>query len=79
MTYFPLTKTQREWQERAATLAQRELAPRAEETDRTGCYPKESLEALQIKVRHLTIAAVEVQVTGTAEARVAPTSVNAGG
>jgi isovaleryl-CoA dehydrogenase len=47
MTYFPLTKIQREWQERAATLAQRELAPRAEETDRTGCYPRESLEALQ--------------------------------
>ena len=26
MTYFPLTKTQREWQERVADLAQRELA-----------------------------------------------------
>jgi alkylation response protein AidB-like acyl-CoA dehydrogenase len=47
MTYFPLTKTQREWQERVADLAQRELAPRAEETDRTGQYPQESLEALQ--------------------------------
>src|SRR5262249_28471773 len=47
MTYFPLTKTQRERQERVADLAQREVAPRAEETDRTGQYPQESLEALQ--------------------------------
>jgi hypothetical protein len=47
MTYFPLTKTQREWQERVADLARRELAPRAEATDRTGQYPQESLEALQ--------------------------------
>src|SRR5262252_10457367 len=47
MTYFPLTKTQREWQERIADLAQREVAPRAAETDRTGQYPQESLETLQ--------------------------------
>jgi hypothetical protein len=36
MTYFPLTKAQHEWQERAAEIAQRELAPRAEITDQTG-------------------------------------------
>ena len=47
MTYFPLTKAQREWQERAAEIAQRELAPRAADTDQTGQYPQESLEALR--------------------------------
>ena len=47
MTYFPLTKAQREWQEQAADIAQRELAPRAADTDQTGQYPTASLEALQ--------------------------------
>jgi alkylation response protein AidB-like acyl-CoA dehydrogenase len=47
MTYFPLMQTQREWQERGADLARRELAPRAAATDRTGQYPPESLAALQ--------------------------------
>ena len=35
MNYFPLTKEQQDWQERAA------------ETDRTGQYPKECLDALK--------------------------------
>ncbi|MSQ06569.1 MAG: acyl-CoA dehydrogenase [Dehalococcoidia bacterium] len=47
MNYFPLTKHQQEWQERAAAIAAKELAPRAEETDRSGSYPKESLDALR--------------------------------
>ena len=47
MNYFPLTKEQQEWQERARDLAARELAPRAEETDNTGQYPQESLDALK--------------------------------
>lgn len=47
MTYFPLTGPQREWQERAADVADRELAPRAESVDRKGTYPQESLDALK--------------------------------
>ena len=47
MNYFPLTRTQQEWQERATDIAARELAPRAENTDKTGQYPREGLEALQ--------------------------------
>ena len=47
MNYFPLTKEQQEWQERAADIAARELAPRAAETDRTGTYPQVALEALK--------------------------------
>lgn len=47
MNYFPLTKHQQEWQERAAAIAARELAPRAEETDRTARYPLEALDALR--------------------------------
>ena len=47
MTYFPLTKEQQEWQEQAADIAARELAPRAAETDRTSQYPQESLDALK--------------------------------
>ncbi len=47
MAYFPLTKHQQEWQERARELAARELAPRAAETDRLGRYPTESLDALK--------------------------------
>ena len=45
--YFPLTSEQRDWVARAAELAQRELAPRAVETDRTGTFPAEGLEALK--------------------------------
>ena len=47
MTYFPLTKEQEEWRDRAADIAVKELAPRAEETDRLGRYPQESLDALK--------------------------------
>ena len=47
MTYFPLTKKQQEWRERTEEIASRELAPRAEETDRLGRYPAESLDALK--------------------------------
>ena len=47
MNYFPLTKHQQEWQERAAAIAASELASRAEETDRTPRYPQESLNALR--------------------------------
>jgi len=46
MAYFPLTKNQHDWQERAREIAVRELAPRAEETDRLGRFPTESLDAL---------------------------------
>ena len=45
--FFPLTNEQREWAARAADIAQRELAPRAAETDRTGTFPSEGLEALK--------------------------------
>ncbi|HIM50041.1 MAG TPA: acyl-CoA dehydrogenase, partial [Dehalococcoidia bacterium] len=47
MTYFPLTKEQEEWRDRAADIAAKDLAPRAEETDRLGRYPQESLDALK--------------------------------
>ena len=47
MTDFPLTNAQHEWQERAADLAQQELAPRAADTDQTGHYPTASLDALR--------------------------------
>ena len=46
MAYFPLTKNQQDWQERAGEIAANELAPRAEETDRLGRFPTESLDAL---------------------------------
>ena len=45
--FFPLTDEQQEWAARAADIAQRELAPRAAEIDRTGTYPSEGLEALK--------------------------------
>jgi len=47
MNYFPLTKQQHEWQERAREIAARELAPRAEETDQKAQYPQESLDPLK--------------------------------
>lgn len=47
MSYFPLTKHQLDWQERARDIAARELAHRAEETDRLGQFPTDSLEALK--------------------------------
>src|SRR5579863_213792 len=45
--FFPLTSEQGEWAARAADIAQRELAPRAAEIDRTGTFPSEGLEALK--------------------------------
>src|SRR3954471_12975186 len=47
MTYFPLTESQRAWQERVAEIARREIGPRAETADRQRRYPRESLEALR--------------------------------
>ena len=47
MAYFPLTKQQQYWQERASEIAANELAPWAEETDRLGRFPTESLDALR--------------------------------
>ena len=47
MAYFPLTKHQLDWQERARDIAARELAHRAAEVDRLGQFPTESLEALR--------------------------------
>ncbi|MCI0438046.1 MAG: acyl-CoA/acyl-ACP dehydrogenase [Chloroflexi bacterium] len=47
MTYFPLTKEQQDWKDRAADIAAREIGPRAEETDRKSQYPQESLNALK--------------------------------
>ena len=47
MNYFPLTQQQQDWQQLAADIAARELSPRAAETDRTGEYPRESLDALR--------------------------------
>lgn len=47
MNYFPLSQQQQDWQQLAADIASRELGPRAQETDRTGTYPKDSLDALR--------------------------------
>lgn len=47
MNYFPLTKSQQDWKDRAAEIAQRELAPRAEQTDQNSQYPQESLDVLK--------------------------------
>jgi len=47
MSYFPLTKEQQDWKDRAAEIAEKELAPRAEQTDRERKYPQESLDVLR--------------------------------
>ena len=47
MTYFPLTKEQRDWRERTEAIAAKELGPRAEETDRLVQYPSQALDALK--------------------------------
>ena len=47
MPYFPLTKAQQEWLERAEALATDVLAPNAAETDRTGTFPRAQLDALR--------------------------------
>jgi len=45
--YFPLTSQQNEWAERAAAIADRDLAPRAAETDRSAAFPSEGLNILK--------------------------------
>jgi alkylation response protein AidB-like acyl-CoA dehydrogenase len=47
MNYFPLTRTQQEWQERTADLAAHEIGPHAADYDRQAQYPEASLEALR--------------------------------
>ncbi len=47
MNYFPLTKSQQEWQERVADLASKQIGPRASEYDAKSEYPRESLDALK--------------------------------
>ena len=47
MSYFPLTQEQQDWKDRAAEIAEKELAPRAEQTDRERRYPSEALDALK--------------------------------
>lgn len=47
MNYFPLTKSQQEWQERIADLAAKQIGPRAAEYDAKSEFPRESLDALR--------------------------------
>lgn len=47
MSYFALTQEQQDWQQRIAEIADREIAPHAEKTDRERRYPRESLNALR--------------------------------
>ena len=47
MTYFPLTKEQQAWKERATAIAERDVAPHAESVDKNRQYPSESLNALK--------------------------------
>jgi isovaleryl-CoA dehydrogenase len=47
MNYFPLTRTQQEWQERTADLAAHKIGPHAADCDRQAQYPQASLEALR--------------------------------
>ena len=47
MNYFSLTHEQQEWKDGVAALAEKEIAPRAEEYDRLAKFPQESLDALR--------------------------------
>jgi alkylation response protein AidB-like acyl-CoA dehydrogenase len=47
MTYFPLSREQLEWRDRAQAIASDVLAPRAVEADRTASFPHEQLRALR--------------------------------
>lgn len=47
MTYFPLTPSQLEWQERTRAIATESVGPRADGYDRNFQFPRESLEALR--------------------------------
>ena len=47
MNYFPLTKDQQEWKDRAVGIAERDIEPRAAHYDRGAAFPQESLNALR--------------------------------
>lgn len=47
MNYFPLNQTQKDWKDRVAAIAEREIGPRAAEYDRLGMFPQASLDALK--------------------------------
>ena len=47
MSFFPLTKEQQTWKDRATGIAERVLAPNAERVDRDRSYPQKSLDALK--------------------------------
>ncbi len=47
MNYFPLTRDQQEWKERAVGIAERDIGPRAAHYDREAEFPQESLNALR--------------------------------
>jgi alkylation response protein AidB-like acyl-CoA dehydrogenase len=47
MNYFSLTQEQQQWKDNVAALAEKEIAPRAEEYDRLAKFPQESLDALR--------------------------------
>ena len=47
MNYFALTRSQQEWKDRVAAVAEREIGPRAAEYDRLAQFPRESLDALK--------------------------------
>jgi alkylation response protein AidB-like acyl-CoA dehydrogenase len=47
MSYLPLSEQQQQLKALATELAVSELAPRAAETDRTGAFPRSSLDGLK--------------------------------
>ena len=47
MNYFALTDKQQEWKERTATIAERDIGPRAADYDSNREFPQESLNALR--------------------------------
>ena len=47
MNYFALTDQQQEWKERTATIAERDIGPRAADYDYNREFPQESLNALR--------------------------------
>ena len=47
MNYFALTDKQQEWKERTATIAERDIGPRAADYDYNREFPQESLNALR--------------------------------
>ena len=72
--FFPLTSEQQKWAARAADLAQRELAPRAAETDRTATFPSVGLDALKKEGfwgLHLTPAVGHLMLASSLTAKLA--------